>query len=145
MGDMGKVKNVNAIQLNFYDQDTNYLGMSAREYTGCYCYLLEYSLDGESWITIADRSNYISKPYKVQDTSHDYFELIESTPMRYIRLTNMGDVPAGGKFTVSGLRLFGDGDGNAPEAVYDFIVERPDNEDGRSILITWEEVPGAEG
>lgn len=47
-----------------------------------------------------------------------------------------------GKFAISGLRVFGKGDGEKPEAVKQFIVLRTEN-DKRSAWIKWEPVENA--
>ena len=154
MGDMGKVCTVNAVQLNFADQDAatnnslpdDLKGLSSiREYTGCYRYKIEYSLNGQEWQILADKSNFQVQPFQGQDTSHDYYELVTGVPMRYIRVTNQGDVPAHGKFAISGLRLFGNGNGEKPQAPASFTVSRIAGADGRSAQVSWEPVPGAEG
>ena len=144
-GDMGKVKTVNALQLNFADQDTGKMNWDARKSTECYRYLIEYSTDGTTWLPLVDRSNYTAEAYKAQDTSHDYFEFVEPVSMRYIRVTNKGKVPAKGKFAISGLRLFGNGNGEEPEKLEDFTLTRIEGADGRSVQVSWEPVLGAEG
>ena len=148
MGDLGRVCTVNAVQLNFADQDARRLSTSqpaARAYDGCYRYLLEYSLDGENWITIADRSDYTAEPYKAQDYSHDYYELVKGIPMRYVRVTNHGPTPAEGKFAISDLRLFGDGGGTAPAEVESFTLSGVEGRDKRSVQVSWNPVNTAEG
>ena len=65
------------------------------------------------------------------------------TRLRYFRLTNAGPAPADGRFAVSGLRIFGSGDGSAPEKAPDFTAER--GSDAREMRVQWTAVPGAEG
>lgn len=143
-GDMGKIKTVHALQLNFADQDTGKMKGDARESTDCYRYLIEYSVDGTTWMPLVDRSNRTAEAYKAQDTSHDYFELLEPVEMRYIRVTNKGKVPRG-KFAISGLRLFGSGGKEAPAEAEEFELSRIDGADGRSVQVSWNAVSGAEG
>ena len=147
--DLGKVCDVNAVHINFADQDviraTRY---SERNNTYVYRYLLEFSLNGNEWFTVVDRSGAVAEPNKAQDTSHDYFELISGIKARYVRLTNKGPVPGEGKFAVSGLRLFGSGGGNKPGAVTDFTIDRltgAQPNDQRSVVVSWDAVDGAEG
>ena len=58
-------------------------------------------------------------------------------------MTNQGAIPAGGKFAVSGLRVFGHGNGQAPAAAPAFHAERQLDE--RNMRITWGAQPDAQG
>lgn len=135
--DLGDLYGVWSIQLNFADQDTED-NLNRRDGDFSYKYLMEFSQDGETWYTIADRSENDS------ETSHDYYEFAQKLGVRYIRVTNKGAVPQNGKFAISGLRVFGDPVGIQPAQVEDFTVERY-VEDERSVSISWDEVPGAQG
>ena len=64
--------------------------------------------------------------------------------MRYVRVTNKGAIPQGGKFAISGLRVFGDPVGNKTAAVDDFTVMRYE-ENERSVSLSWDEIEGAQG
>ena len=55
----------------------------------------------------------------------------------------MGDAPAGGRFAVSGLRVFGYGNAKSPTAVNAVTCERL--EDERMMTVAWDEVENAEG
>lgn len=140
--DLGKLCAVNAVQVNFADEDAQ--RVSGRNNTYCYNYLIEFSQDGETWYTLADHTGVTAEAYKAQDTSHDYYELVSAIGARYIRLTNKGEIPAGGKFAVSGLRVFGNGQGEAPAAVDSFRVNRPVG-DERTVTVRWDAADGAEG
>ena len=72
-----------------------------------------------------------------------FFKLNAPENLRFIRITNAGAVPAGGKFAVSGFRIFGFGCGTAPGSAPQFRARRC--EDDRDMRVTWESVPGAEG
>ena len=137
--DLGKVYRTRAVQVNFADQDTedNYNG---RNGDFSYKYLLEFSQDGETWYTIKDLSQNNS------GTSHDYYEFAaeNGVGMRYVRVTNKGAIPQGGKFAISGLRVFGDPVGNKSAAVGDFTVMRYE-ENERSVSLSWDEIEGAQG
>ena len=144
--DLGSVCNINAVQINFADQDVSMVS-SKRNNTFRYRYLLEFSIDGEKWYPAVDRSNAVGEVNKAQDTSHDYFEFDQSRGQiaaRYIRLTNKGPVPAGGKFAVSGLRVFGTDGSDAPGAVSGLSVNRLVSNE-RSATVSWNAVAGAEG
>jgi len=144
--DLGRACDINAVQINFADQDIE--ETSGRDNDYIYRYLLEFSENGENWQIAVDRSNAVGEPRKALDTSHDYFEFDETDGLpkvRYVRLTNMGDVPAGGKFAVSGLRLFGiDNTAASPDSVTGFTVERLKS-DRRSVKLKWNAASNAEG
>ena len=69
-------------------------------------------------------------------------QLEKPVSARYIRLTNYK--VADGKFAVSGLRIFGEGNGDLPQAINHFKVTR-NQEAKRSVKLEWEKVPGVVG
>ncbi|MCL2088402.1 MAG: carbohydrate-binding protein [Oscillospiraceae bacterium] len=149
--DFGEVKAVNAFQVNFAEQNVltegaiNSLTGRLNEYV--HKYLLEFSIDGVTWHTLVDARNATAQPKKAQDYTHQYFELAKTIGLRYIRITNTAPVPmneAGGLFAISGLRFFGSGQSDAPDAVSDFTATRPVS-DERSVQLSWDPVAGAEG
>ena len=125
--DLGKVSRVNAVQINYADQDvdSNRLGKFNNQY---HQYKLYYSVDGKKWNVLADKSN------NKKDVPHDYIELQKPVQARYIKLENW-HMPTG-KFAISGLRVFGHGNGAVPNAVQSFIVLRTEK-DKRSAFIKW--------
>ena len=123
--DLGKVSTVNAIQINYADQDAGFLGKQTDIY---HQYKLYGSDDGKKWKVLADKSN------NRTDVPHDYIELPIPAQTRYIRLENI-HMPTG-KFAVSGLRVFGNGNGERPDTVKQFIVLRT-HKDKRSAWIKW--------
>ena len=133
--DLGKTYEVCSVQVNFADQDVEAVG--GRGLGFAYKYTLEASVNGEDWFMLIDRRN------STDDLPHDYVQLGEITSLRYLKLTNHGEVPAGGKFAVSGLRVFGYGGGKAPEKSPDFAAKR--GEDTRNMTVTWEPVEYAQG
>ena len=148
MCDLGKVSIVNSVQVNFADHTTTRPSTqvsATRNHEYCYRYLLEYSLDGEKWITIVDKSDYKAEPNKAQDYSHEYYELVTGVPMRYVRITNKGPIPVNGRFALSGLRLFGDGGGTAPEKVNNFSLSRVPDRDARTVQVSWDPVDQTKG
>jgi hypothetical protein len=133
--DLGKTYPVCAVQVNFADQD---IGPAHGRGNGfAYRYTLEASEDGERWFLLADRRE------SRDDLPHDYLPLDTVTPVRYLKLTNCGETPAGGKFSVSGLRVFGYGGENPPAKAPDFTAVR--HEDARNMTVTWKPVEGAQG
>ena len=133
--DLGKPCAVTALQVNFADQDTE--PVTGRHNGFSYRYLIEGSGDGKDWIILADRRG------SEDDHPHEYFELTLDRKLRYVRLTNAGKTPAGGKFAVSGLRVFGCGGCEPPASAPDFAAERCG--DQRDMRVTWTAVDGAEG
>ncbi|MDB4900941.1 MAG: beta-xylosidase, partial [Mucilaginibacter sp.] len=129
--DLGNESTVNAIQINYADQDATVLGKAKGIYTQ---YKLYYSSDSKKWHILADKSN------NKTDVPHDYIELQTPVKARYIKLENV-HMPTG-KFAISGLRVFGNGGGNKPDTVKSFIVLRTEK-DKRSAWIKWQTVDNA--
>lgn len=131
--DLGKVSTVRAVQINYADQDVdqNRLGKWNDQY---HQYKLLYSVDGKKWNLLVDKSKNKS------DVPHDYVELPNPVEARYIKLENV-HMPTG-KFAISGLRVFGNGNGEKPDAVKGFIVLRTEK-DKRSAFIKWKPVDNA--
>jgi hypothetical protein len=131
--DLGAPARIEAIQVNFAEQDTKTLGAAAGPYQQ---YLVERSSDGEHWSTLLDRSR------EQRDASHPYVQLDQPETARYVRITNV-NAAAGGKFAIRDLRLFGESGVEPPPPVADFTVRR--HEDDRSVTLHWERVPRAQG
>lgn len=131
--DLGNVSRVNAIQINYADQDVdqNRLGKRTDQY---HQYILHYSLDGKKWKVLVDKSK------NTTDVPHDYIELEKPVEARYLKLENI-HMPTG-KFAISGLRVFGHGNGKNPDKVKQFMVLRTEK-DKRSAYIKWSPVDNA--
>lgn len=129
--DLGNVSTVNAVQINYADQDAEFIGKQTDIY---HQYKLYYSLDGKKWTVMADKSN------NKTDVPHDYVELATPVQARYIKLENI-HMPTG-KFAICGLRVFGNGNGARPVPVRDLIVLRTEK-DKRSAYIKWTPVDNA--
>lgn len=133
--DLGNVSRVNAIQINYADQDvaTDHLGKinGGEQY---HQYKLYSSVDGKKWSLLVDKSK------NKKDVPHDYVELDKPMQARFIKLENI-HMPTG-KFAISGLRVFGNGNGAKPGAVEGFIVLRTEK-DKRSAFIKWKPVDNA--
>ncbi len=123
--DLGAVSTVNAIQINYADQDAEFLGKQINTY---HQYKLYSSVDGKNWNLLVDKSN------NKTDVPHEYIELEKSVPARFIKLENI-HMPTG-KFAISGLRVFGNGNGSKPNPVKNFMVLRTER-DKRSGWIRW--------
>jgi xylan 1,4-beta-xylosidase len=133
--DLGQLSTVNAIQINYADQDVDagHLG-KINGGTQYHQYRLLASADGKKWVTIADKSN------NTTDVPHDYVELATPVQARFIKIENI-HMPTG-KFALSGLRVFGNGNGAKPGAVQQLIVLRTEK-DKRSAFIKWRPVDDA--
>lgn len=129
--DLANVSTVNAIQINYADQDAVFLGKTLDQY---HQYILYYSVDGKKWQVLVDKSA------NKKDVPHDYIELEKPIQARYIKMENI-HVPSG-KFAISGLRIFGNGNGVKPEPVKDFFVLRTEK-DKRSAWLKWSPVDNA--
>ena len=131
--DLGNISTVNAVQINYADQDvdSNRLGKWNDQY---HQYILYSSLDGKKWNVLVDKS--INKT----DIPHDYIELEKPVQAKFIKLENI-HMPTG-KFAISGLRVFGNGNGMKPAGVKNFIVLRTEK-DKRSAYIKWRPVDNA--
>lgn len=118
--DLGEVQSVNAVQVNFGDaglfSDTfESDNISCSFYEERYIdlqiqktrWLLEGSVDGETYEILCDRRKADS------DRSHEFVEFPEAKKLRCIRLT-VEALPYGQPATVSGIRVFGTGNGKAP-------------------------------
>ncbi len=137
--DLGHVSAVHAVQINYADQDIRFPAEMDTVFLGktiglSHQYRLLYSLDGKKWKLLVDKSR------NDRDVPHDYVELGEPVQARFIRLENI-KMPAG-KFAISGLRVFGKGNGTRPDPVKDFIVLRTEK-DRRSAWIKWSPVNNA--
>jgi xylan 1,4-beta-xylosidase len=133
--DLENVSTVNAVQINYADQDVSadHLGkINGREQY--HQYKMYYSVDGKKWKVLVDKSN------NKTDVPHDYVELEKPVQARYIKLVNI-HMPTG-KFAISGFRIFGNGNGTKPDSVKNFIVLRTEK-DKRSAWIKWRPVDNA--
>ena len=131
--DLGNLSTVNAVQINYADQDvdTDRLGKWNDQY---HQYKLYYSPDGRKWNVLVDKSN------NKTDVPHEYIELEKPVQARFIKLENI-HMPTG-KFAISGFRVFGNGNGSKPDPVSGFIVLRTEK-DKRSAFIKWKPVDNA--
>ncbi|RJP61927.1 MAG: carbohydrate-binding protein [Ignavibacteriales bacterium] len=131
--DLGRKCKVNAVQINFAEEDTKIFGRMDSIY---YQYIMEYSNDGLTWHLLIDKSKNKS------DVPHDYVELNNSIIARYIKINN-SHIPDG-KFAISGLRIFGKADVTKSGQVKNIILER-DLTDLRNIKVSWQKDKNATG
>lgn len=98
-------------------------------------YVIEGSVDGKKWLTLVDRKN------SYRDVPNDYVELRAPQTVRYIRYKNI-HVPTP-NLSLSGLRVFGLGQGKAPTTAKNLAVNR--YKDRRDAMITWDQQKNCQG
>lgn len=130
--DLGARKRIEAVQINFADQDSRARGISRDVYR----YVLEASDDGQSWRVLIDQSA------GGRDAPHDYRVLPKADQARFVRLRNV-HMPDGAKFSLYDLRVFGRGNGPAPARVTSAAGAR-DPSDARKATISWRPAKNAE-
>ncbi|MGV3459713.1 MAG: family 43 glycosylhydrolase [Flavobacterium sp.] len=136
--DLGEVSTVNAIQINYADQDVDIMGKPAT--TTGHKYILYTSNDGKKWTVLVDKGK------STKDVPHEYIELQKPAQARYIKLENIA-MPTG-KFAISGLRVFGKGQGQKPGEVKNFVPLRAEPKkkgERRSVWFKWQQEPNADG
>jgi xylan 1,4-beta-xylosidase len=131
--DLKQISDVHAIQINFAE---HHAGITGRAKNLFHRYLVEQSNDASNWTILVDKSK------NNTDNSHPYIQLADKVSCRYLRLTNI-EVP-GGHFALSGFRVFGKGNGMAPEKVSNLDVTRDPN-NRRSVALTWARSGNATG
>jgi xylan 1,4-beta-xylosidase len=131
--DLEKQCTLNAVQINFAENNTKILGRDPKIY---YKYLLQYSDDNKSWKPLVD------KRLNNTDVPHDYIQLSTPAKGRYIRLTNYY-IPDG-TFSLADLRIFGNARGTLPTAVENLIITR-NQDDKREVKLKWSKKPGDVG
>jgi len=131
--DMGDFFDVYALQVNFAEHDVNIRGRQKAIY---HRFTLEYSLDGNTWEMLSDRS------VNNTDNTHVYIPLEEKVLCRYLKITNI-EVP-GGHFAISGFRAFGKGAGPLPGRITSFTAQR-NLQDKRSVSLSWSKADHATG
>lgn len=142
--DLGECKRICGVQVNFADHQVpvpageentvrkSILGTRKIYVSGKKtAYLLEGSADGESWVVLQDR--------REGDFCHDFICLPEPMQLRYLRLKHM-EMPFGAVPAVSGLRVFGVGNGEKPSQVGTVWVKKPGD---LNICLRWEPAEGA--
>jgi len=132
--DLGRPCRIAALQVNFAESGLETLPQAGLLYQR---YKVEASIGGLHWTMLLDRSN------NDRDMPHDYVQLDRACKARYVKITNLY-CPAGGKFSIRDLRLFGDSSGRPPRGVSEFSVVR-NPLDERQVAVTWDEVAGVVG
>ena len=137
--DLGEVMDVRAVQINFADEgidaqipenaerlvahEIRYIDLEKRVTR----WKLEGSADGAEWFMIADKRHVDS------NLSNDFIMPEGGVKTRYLKLT-VAELPFEQPVAVSGLRVFGRGNGAAPEAPKDVKAERIGD---LNMLVSW--------
>lgn len=135
--DLGEISSINAIQINYADQDAEFLGKSLGVF---HQYKIYASNDDKNWKVVIDKSKNLT------DVPHDYIEFATPFKARFLKLENI-KMPTG-KFALSGFRVFGKGSGKTPEKVNKFIALRsPVKGQGNRLVswLKWQQNPNADG
>ena len=130
--DLQRPGKVHAVQVNYHDYKSDLYGRVPNLY---HKYIVEGSVDGQSWTTLIDRSG------SFKDVPNDYVELGTPATVRYLRYRNI-HVPMT-NLSISDFRVFGIGSGKAPLIVKNFSVNR--KADRRDAMITWNAQPNCQG
>jgi hypothetical protein len=130
--DLGEAREVRAAQINLVEVD---IGDVASFSPDQHRFILSASDDGKDWKRALDRSE------STTATPHAYVQFDSPIKARFFKLENLF-TPAGGKFAVSDLRLFGVGTGSPPSEATDLVVKR-DSADRRRVTLTWKPASGA--
>jgi hypothetical protein len=136
--DLGEKSTINAMQINYADQDVEIMGKPAS--TLGHKYAIYISNDAKNWNLAIDKSQ------NTTDVPHDYIELQKPIVGRYLKLVNIA-MPTG-KFAISGFRVFGKGNGVKPEAVKNFVALRSAPRikgERRNVWFKWQQEPSADG
>ena len=140
--DLGKVSDIRAIQVNLADEgiavafpDKSYGNERRTRHIETRPqlshYRIEASTDGENWQLLEDVA---------RECSNGYYEYEEGCRFRYVRVVG-GALPYGQPLRISGLRVFGIGDGEKP-AQTKANAERLSDMNAK---VRWEPIPDAQG
>lgn len=145
--DLGETKTVHAVQINLADHGLadlapgcSDLGRVAAEVRGIYADVepaivdLEVSGDGIHWTPISDPRG------DDRDAPHRFIVLSEPMRVRYVRAIAR-QLPFRGPFAVSGLRIFGAGNGTAPSSA----TARAARSGPTTASVKWDAIDGAQG
>lgn len=130
--DLGAVKTVRAIQVNFADYKAGRFADAPDIYTEFH---IEGSADGKSWTKIAETEG------PRRDRPNAYLEFKTPAKIRYVRYVH-GHI-GGAHLAINDLRVFGNADGAAPVVPGGVVAAR--DTDQRNARVSWRKVPGAVG
>jgi len=135
---LGEKSTINAIQINYADQDVEIMGKP--ETTLGHKYIIYVSDDANKWKVLVDKSK------NTTDVPHDYIELQNPTTTRFVKIENI-QMPTG-KFALGGFRVFGKGSGEKPKTVQNFVPLRSGPRvkgERRNVWFKWQQEPNTDG
>ena len=138
ISDLGEISTINAIQINYADQDAELMGKP--ETTTGHKYIIYSSNDRKKWKILVDKSK------NTTDVPHDYIELQSPSSARFLKLEII-QMPTG-RFALSGFRVFGKGAGAKPAAVQNFVPLRSGPKlkgERRNVWFKWQQEQSADG
>ena len=130
--DLGAVKTVRAVQVNYADYKSGRFADAPDIYTE---FELQHSVDGRNWQPLAKPDG------PRRDRPNAYLELPQPVRTRFVRYVH-GHI-GGANLAISDLRVFGNADGRAPAQPSRVVGQR--HQDERDATIRWAKVPGALG
>lgn len=130
--DLEAVETIRAVQIDFADYQSGRFADAPDIYTE---FSIEASSDSQHWQEIAR-----TQPPR-RDRPNAYFELPRPVRARFIRYVH-GHVGAA-NLAISDIRVFGNGDGPAPDMPHSLLAVR--HQDQRDATISWASVKGAQG
>lgn len=130
--DLGGVKTVRAIQVNFADYKSGRFAEAPDIYTE---FRIEGSADGKSWSRIVETDG------PRRDRPNAYLQLKAPARVRYVRYVH-GHI-GGAHLAINDLRVFGNAEGAVPAMPGGITAVR--DKDQRNARVSWRKVPGAVG
>lgn len=131
--DLGGVKEVRALQINYYEHKAFQHNKAMDIY---HQYRIYQSADGQKWTLLVDKSD------NDRDVPHDYVELKKPVNTRFLKIENI-HMPTG-SFAISDFRVFGLSKGEKPAPVSNFKVSRS-AADPRNAMTSWSPAKRAYG
>lgn len=130
--DLGGINNIFALQINYHDYKS---GIYERRDDLFHRYTIDVSDDGATWRRVIDKSRNYS------DVPNEYVQMETPVKARYVRYNHVhAPTPY---FALSEFRIFGLGEGDKPQKVKNFRVER--QTDRRDAKLSWNKVENATG
>lgn len=138
--DLGEIKKIHAVQINFMDEsiESNMPGTAQCQPDGALRFIdtegqntrwvLEGSKDGTTYEMLMDKSKTNT------DLAHDFIVWESGIQKRFLRLTIL-ELPYGKIPAVSGIRVFGHGEGSLPEKTEGVLVKRKNALD---MVVSWD-------
>lgn len=140
--DLGKVSDVRAIQVNVADEAlaVDFPPESYGDDRGSRHIELEPQISHYTVETSKDGKHWTVLETVARECSNGYYEYQQGITARYVRVVG-GELPYGQVLRISGLRVFGNGDGEKP-APAQATAQRLGDLDAK---VQWKPIPGSQG